>query len=47
MSRPVPAEPVTSNNAAGRRLTAVISQVRTTRPVPGPFTGQSLRTQGE
>ena len=36
---------MTSNDAASRRLAAVISQDRTTRPVPGPFTGRSLWTQ--
>ena len=36
---------MTSNDAAGRRLTAVISQDHTTRPAPGLFTGQSLWTQ--
>jgi hypothetical protein len=45
MSPPVPSEPVTSNDAASRRLTAVISQDHTTRPVSGPFTGRSLWTQ--
>jgi hypothetical protein len=45
MSPPIPSEPVTSNDAASRRLTAVISQDHTTRPVPGPFTGRSLWTQ--
>jgi Transcription factor WhiB len=45
MSPPMPSEPVTSNDGARRRLTAVISQDHTTRPVPGPFTGRSLWTQ--
>jgi hypothetical protein len=45
MSPPTPSEPVTSNDPASRRLTAVISQDRTTRPVPGPFTGRSLWTE--
>ena len=45
MSPPIPSEPVTSNDAASRRLTAVISQDHTTRPLPGPFTGRSLWTQ--
>ena len=45
MSPPIPLEPVTSNDAASRRLTAVISQDHTTRRVPGPFTGRSLWTQ--
>ena len=45
MSPPIPSEPVTSNDAASSRLTAVISQDHTTRPLPGPFTGRSLWTQ--
>src|ERR1700749_1717558 len=45
MSPPTPSELVTSNDAASRRLTAVISQDHTTRPVPGPFTGRSLWTE--
>lgn len=45
MSPPIPSEPATSNDAASRRLTAVISQDHTTRPLPGPFTGRSLWTQ--
>ena len=45
MSPPTPSELVTSNDAASRRLTAVISQDHTTRPVTGHFTGRSLWTQ--
>lgn len=45
MSPSIPLEPVTSNDAASRGLTAVISQDHTTPPVPGPFTGRSLWTQ--
>ena len=45
MSPPIPSEPATSNDAASSRLTAVISQDHTTRPLPGPFTGRSLWTQ--
>jgi hypothetical protein len=45
MSPSIPSEPVTSNDAASRRLTAVISRDHTTRPVLGPFTGRSLWTQ--
>ena len=45
MSPRMPSEPVTSNDAASRRLAAVISPDQTTRPVPGPLTGRSLWTQ--
>lgn len=38
-------DPATSNDAQGRRLTAVTSRDHATRPAPGPFTGQSLWTQ--
>jgi hypothetical protein len=45
MSPPIASEPVTSNDGASRRLTAVMSQDHTTRPAPGPFTGRSLWAQ--
>ena len=45
MSPPIPSEPVTSTDADVRRLTAVISRDHTTRPLPGPFAGQSLWVQ--
>jgi hypothetical protein len=41
----MPSKPVTSNDAAVRRLTAVISRDRTTPAGPGPVNGQSLWTQ--
>jgi Transcription factor WhiB len=45
MSPYIPAEPMTSNNAAGRPLTAVISPGRMAAPEPGASTDQALWDQ--
>jgi Transcription factor WhiB len=45
MSPHAPSEPVTSNDATSRSLTAVISQELVAPPVPGPFTDQVLWAQ--